>query len=494
MRLETFFEKFELFAEAPNALARMRELLIHLAVSGKLVPNDPREKPVALPLSGTSSEVSSLPSNWRSGLLGDAFAFEYGDNLPAPKRSETGEYPVYGSNGVVGTHDTYLTKEPAIIVGRKGSAGALNIADGPSWTTDVAYFVRPPKDVDLRFTYYLFSTLRLDELGKGIKPGLSRKEAYALSIELPPLAEQKRIVAKVDELMALCDRLEVQQQERDARHAALAHAARARFAEAPTPANLNLLFHHSYSITPAELRKIILGLAVQGKLALQDPNDEPAAVTFRKLSIAAVEDDSDDFPEHWLRVPLGKVGEWRGGGTPSKSRPEFWKGDIPWVSPKDMKSLQISDAQDHISDSAVECSSVRVIPAESLLMVVRGMILARAFPVAMTTCEVTINQDMKALLPFESDTRVFLLLVLRAIEPAVLSAIERSTHGTCKLETDVLHALTIPIPPLAEQRRIVAKVDQLMALVDQMEAHIAASRVIADKLTEALVAELTVSA
>ena len=210
MKLETFFEKFDQFADAPDAVAKMRELLINLAIVGKLVPNDPDEMPVRLKLSGGTNDDSSLSANWRVGVLGDAFNFEYGDNLPAAKRSQSGEYPVYGSNGIVGTHDAYLTKEPAIIIGRKGSAGALNIAAGPSWTTDVAYFVRPPRDLDLRFTYYLFSTLRLDDLGKGIKPGLSRKEAYTLSITLPPLAEQKRIVAKVDELMALCDRLEKQ--------------------------------------------------------------------------------------------------------------------------------------------------------------------------------------------------------------------------------------------------------------------------------------------
>ena len=96
------------------------------------------------------------------------------------------------------------------------------------------------------------------------------------TIPLPPLAEQKRIVAKVDELMALCDRLALQQEERETRHAALARASLARFADAPTPANFQFLFHPSYAIPPAALRKSILTLAVQGKLVPQDPNDEPA--------------------------------------------------------------------------------------------------------------------------------------------------------------------------------------------------------------------------
>ena len=114
--------------------------------------------------------------------------------------------------------------------------------------------------------------LPLDSRGYGRHFKLLRASA----IPLPPLAEQKRIVEKVDELMALCDRLEAQLQERDTRHAALARASLARFADAPTPANLNFLFHDSYTIEPADLRKTILTLAVQGKLVPQDPNDEPA--------------------------------------------------------------------------------------------------------------------------------------------------------------------------------------------------------------------------
>ena len=322
-------------------------------------------------------------------------------------------------------------------------------------------------------------------------PSMSSDHMRSLAVPLPPLAEQKRIVAKVNELMALFDRLEAQQQEREARHAALARASLARFADAPTPANLDLLFHSSFNIQPSDLRKSILTLAVQGKLVPQDPNDEPVKDSFPTLAAASFESDEDGFPAHWLRVPLGKMGEWRGGGTPSKSRPEFWKGDLPWVSPKDMKVLHIADAQDHISPAAVEGSSVRIIPSGSLLMVVRGMILARAFPVALTTREVTINQDIKALLPFEPRTKDYLLTALRGFDSDVLAAIEHSSHGTCKLKTEFLQDFVMPIPPLAEQRRIVAKVDQLMALVDSLEAQLAASRATAANLLSALVAERT---
>ncbi len=239
---------------------------------------------------------------------------------------------------------------------------------------------------------------------------------------------------------------------------------------APLLQRFNRLVDHGDGIL--QVRRLILSLAIQGRLVERNSSDKSAAASFPKLALAAVEQGDDSYPAHWLRVPLGQIGEWRGGGTPSKSRPEFWQGKLPWVSPKDMKLLRISDAQDHISKAAVEDSAVRLIPAGSLLMVVRGMILARAFPVAVTTREVTINQDMKALLPAEPNTTEFLLVALRAFEPVVLAAIERSTHGTCKLETETLHALAIPVPPLAEQKRIVAKVDELMALCDRLEAQL----------------------
>ena len=116
--------------------------------------------------------------------------------------------------------------------------------------------------------------------------------------------------------MALCDRLEAQQQERETRHAALARASLARFADAPTPANLQFLFHPSYAIHPADLRKSILTLAVQGKLVPQDPNDEPAETCCSKLIVGTGKllDEqlkrrrrSPGYPGNWGRRPQGML-------------------------------------------------------------------------------------------------------------------------------------------------------------------------------------------
>lgn len=539
MKLETFFEKFDLFADAPDAVAKMRELVLQLAVTGKLVSQNKRDESASILLEAAEAErdklvaekriksrprapveedeqLFALPSGWAWARLSDV-GYELGQKVPDKcftyidvgsidsakgrisdrvEKLEPGDAPSRARKLVARGTVIYSTVRPYL----RNIAIVEQDFDSEPIASTAFGILYPFARINNRYLlYWLRSaafTAYVQAAMKGMAyPAINDEKFYSGPIALPPLAEQKRIVAKVDELMALCDRLEVQQHERETRHAALVRASLARFAEAPTPANLDLLFHKSYSIAPADLRKSILTLAVQGKLVPQTPNDDdPAEVSLPRLAKVAVKTQDDLFPQHWLRVPLGGLGEWRGGGTPSTSRPDFWNGDIPWVSPKDMKTLRIVDAQDHISRDAVEGSSVRLIPAGSVLMVVRGMILARAFPVAITGREVTINQDMKALIPSESEATAFLLLALRALEPDVLAVVERSSHGTCKLKTDILEAFHIPIPPLVEQQRIVEKVDELMTLVDALESQMVAARTAGATLIEAVVAELTAQA
>ena len=135
-----------------------------------------------------------------------------------------------------------------------------------------------------------------------------------------------------------------------------------------------------------------------------------------------------------------------------------------------MKTDVILDAQDHISDDAISASATRLIPAGALLMVVRGMILVHSFPTALAAVPLTINQDMKAVVPFRNDLARMLLIVTQGMASQVLKLVSRSTHGTCKLLTHDLFGLALPVPPLPEQTRIVTKVDELMALCDRLEA------------------------
>jgi type I restriction enzyme, S subunit len=136
---------------------------------------------------------------WEVKKLGEVIKLEYGKPLPEEKRNSNGKYPVYGANGEIGRSDEYNYDKPSIIVGRKGSAGELNLTEEKFWPLDVTYFVTfDNKKHDLHYIYYVLKKLKLSSLAKGVKPGINRNEIYSISVRIPPLVEQKRIVAILD--------------------------------------------------------------------------------------------------------------------------------------------------------------------------------------------------------------------------------------------------------------------------------------------------------
>ena len=161
-----------------------------------------------------------------------------------------------------------------------------------------------------------------------------------------------------------------------------------------------------------------------------------------------------DVPKHWTSNKLGFMVDMRGGSTPSKNNNLYWNGSIPWVSPKDMKSLVIQDSKDHISELALEEATLKLFDPPVVLMVVRGMILAHTFPVGITSAPVTINQDMKALTPRRGCITEYLLHLLNGISNVVLGIVEESAHGTKVLRLPVWNRLAVYIPKEDEQKII----------------------------------------
>ena len=157
-----------------------------------------------------------------------------------------------------------------------------------------------------------------------------------------------------------------------------------------------------------------------------------------------------------------------GGGTPSKSHPEYFTGSIPWVSPKDMKMPVISDSIDHITEEAIAHSTTNLVPANSVLMVIRSGILKHTLPVAINSVPVTINQDMKAFVPNDVVTTAFLVNYFRAIENDVLSGVRGVTADNIDFKT--FQKRKIIVPPLSLQNEFAAFaecVDQQKQTVQQ---------------------------
>jgi type I restriction enzyme S subunit len=176
------------------------------------------------------------------------------------------------------------------------------------------------------------------------------------------------------------------------------------------------------------------------------------------------------------RLPLGEIVTFGSGGTPSKENTDFWNGQTPWVSPKDMKADEIDDAEDHVSLAAFQRTNLQLIPKDTVLIVVRGMILAHTVPIRCCRVPVAINQDMKALLPKRPIEPDFLRWALQAQHPSLLTQISTAGHS------EKLKAVTIPVPPLPLQQEFAKRATGIR----QLEATQAASRRRLDDLFQSM--------
>lgn len=175
-----------------------------------------------------------------------------------------------------------------------------------------------------------------------------------------------------------------------------------------------------------------------------------------------------EVPEHWDVSPLKHLVRFRSGGTPSKDNLEFWDGDIPWASAKDLKQEVLADTIDHLTESAIDSGAALLVPPGSILVVVRGMILARLFPVVETMAPMAINQDLKALIPSEKLNSRYLAHLLRGSSAESLSRLEEAGHGTKALRMENWVSIELPVPPLHEQLAIIEMLDIQTARIDSL--------------------------
>lgn len=177
------------------------------------------------------------------------------------------------------------------------------------------------------------------------------------------------------------------------------------------------------------------------------------------------------IPSHWQLKPVRHLVSIRGGCTPQKDKLEYWDGGmIPWVTPKDMKRDVIRDSIDHVTDLAIQTTGLSIVSPPAVLVVVRGMILAHSFPVGLAASHLTINQDMKALIPLALIQADYLAWAFRGLSHAVAALIEESGHGTRVLRTDLWKNFPLPVPPLDEQKEIARFLDRETAKIDQLIA------------------------
>jgi type I restriction enzyme S subunit len=556
MKLETFFDTFDLFADAPNAVAKMRELVLELAVRGRLVVQNIADEPAAQLLKRVfaekirrtgrgecldkeqcpaADETFDIPVSWEwiGATTPAVMVSDQGKKVQTKDILESGKYPVVDQGkmfirGYCDDSDKVINvAEPIVLFGDHTRETKFIDFDFVVGADGVKLL--QPICINPRFYFLVLRWLPLESRGYARHFKLLK----ASRIPLPPLSEQKRIVAKVDELMALCDRLEAQQQEWAERKAELARAALARFADAPTPANLEMLFYPSpclrasvrktkavshrgteaqspsaYLVSPADLRKSILTLAVQGKLVPQDPNDEPAEKFLnrtkachskscngskfrREEGTVAIADDEIPFaiPDSWAWCRLETITDKVTDGE--HLSPVKTASGMPLLTATHVtaRGVTLSNSQ-YVSVEDGHKSRQRCDPTRGDILICSRGTIGRCAVVEIDEVFCLMGSVILLRFPAESSPRYFNCFLSTDLAQTEMRGMSGATAVQALYLKDIRQSL-VPVPPLAEQRRIVAKVEQLMALVAELETQLAASRASGEKLLTALVAELT---
>ena len=354
------------------------------------------------------TEIGRIPKEWEVVRLGEVFSLEYGKGL-VEKERENGEYPVYGSNGVVGYHSQCIVKGPGIIIGRKGTIGAVTWSDRNFWPIDTTYYILLKiVEIDLKWLFYKLLSLKLAKLNMATgTPGLNRELVYKLKIPLPPLPEQQKIaeiLSTVDEVIEKLD--------------------------------------DSIEKTERFKKGLMHELLTKGI----------GHKEFKDTEIGRI-------PKEWKIVRLKEISlDFIGGGTPSTTNSDYWNGDIAWMTSAHINGREVVTGQRYITKVGLQNSATNVVPRCNLIVATRVGI----GKVVINKIDIAISQDLTGVvLDKNSSSPYFLYWYITNNENILKSMAQGSTIKGILRES--LGNLQLPLPPLPEQQKIA----EILSTVDK---------------------------
>jgi type I restriction enzyme, S subunit len=400
--------------------------------------------------------MSELPEGWTETSIKELFVFKYGKGLTQEMRQVGGGVRVYGSNGVVGEHNQSLTTGVTIIVGRKGSVGEVHISLDRCWPIDTTYYIDefycqiPPG-----YWRLFLKSLRLGRQDKSSAiPGISREDIYQLQVPLPPLAEQRRIVNKLEMLLA---RVEACQQ---------------RLAEIP--------------VILKRFRQAVLAAACSGRLTTDwrednvviEPN--PCEKEYR-----IVDNELMDLPESWKLVSLESICDHIIDCP--HSTPKWAESGYICVRTTNFKPgyLDLSEVR-YVSEETYRERIQRLIPrAGDVLYSREGGILGIACIIP-TGIEICLGQRMMLMRTNRDFLPQFLMYWLNS--PEILKRVRDMTGGSASPHLNVrdVKEFPTPLPPLDEQGEIVRRVETLFKLAEQLETRYRKAKDQVEKLQQSI--------
>ncbi|MEO5332469.1 MAG: restriction endonuclease subunit S [Magnetococcus sp. YQC-5] len=568
MDAKEFLATFGHIANAPDGVKRLRELILQLSVQGKLVPQDPNDEPASVllkriaveksrleelkkihktkqPLKYSDISLCVLPSLWIYTRLFDvgiispknivdddqdatflpmtSIPSKYGDVISC----ETRKWENIKSGF---THfkegDVVLAKiTPCFQNGKSAVVKGIPFPVGAG-TTELHVF-RPISNILPEYVLIWLKSPEFIQEGIPVMTGsagqkrITRDYFAGKPFPLPPLAEQKRIVERVDQLMALCDRLETMQQERATLRQLACSTSLDALANAQTPDDLHQAWQRIQDHTPellthsdavTKLRQTILQLAVMGKLVQQDPNDEPASVLLERISaekdrlvkerktkkdesLPVISNDELPFelPPGWIWSRLGKMldpyrsisyGIIKLGAEPRS-------GGVITLRCSDVRYRTIETSKARTVEKSLSDEYARtILKGGEVLINIRGTI-GGCGVVDESHIGFNVAREVAVIPVHGSILNRFLLDVISSphIQVRTLSNLRGISYKGLNL--GILSTFLIPVAPHQEQNRIVARVDQLMLLCDQLEKQLTDERTLANNLAAAAVATLT---
>jgi len=563
MTLDTFFQHFDRFAEAPNAVAKMRELILQLAVQGKLVGQDHSEGAASSDIDQAVAFRDAFRSKHKirnrkskGPLRADEIPFNIPENWAwsrfekiacyiqrgkGPKYASTGRAKVvsqkciqwsgfdlspariiddlsinkYGEERFLKENDLLWNSTGTGTAGRIAlfsKSDDLIVADSHVTVIRLSNFV-PQYIWCYIASPAIQSKMAPNEDGSMVsgttnQVELSTTKVTELAIPCPPLAEQKRIVAKVDELMALCDTLGEKQRERDRLFPLLSQSAHARFVASPSPENLEALFAESTPVSPDDVRKTILSLAVQGRVVPQEETDEHAKHLYARIIKARCQAGEKEFgripeteatyeiPESWLWVKMGNLALSSDAGWSPRceSMPRIdnnWGvlkvSAVSWgkFNPNENKALPVG--MDARPGCEVHAGDFLLSRANTEELVARSVVVEQTPPKLMMSDKI-VRFRFHAEISKEYINLANLNHTARSYYAKNASGTSSSMKNVGRM---VMCNLPIPLPPLTEQQRIVAKVDELMVLVDRLEKQQNQKNEVAALYAQTAVGEMT---
>jgi type I restriction enzyme S subunit len=492
MNIEILLRNVQTLVTTPSDVAKLRQLILALAVQGKLVPQD-NHGFIKVDENNSDTNFSNLPISWTLKLLEDTTDIIRGVTFPGNVKSRTRDSKyvaclrtasvqksidwddlIYIPEEYVKNTSQWIKKND-IVISMANSYELVGkvaiVRDVPEKATFGAFLgVIRSTILDAEFLMIVLSCPIIQSLFRESSSqttniaNISLSKLRNISIPVPPLAEQRRIVARVDELMALCDQLEAQLRTRQQRQGEIVAAALARASVAPTPEHVATLFTPGLQVAPAQLRQLILALAVQGKLV---PQDAGKAQEWLKVAIEDVCDEIVDCPH---------------------STAKFTTSGYLCLDTNSFKKHKLIDSKlRYVSEDTFRERIKRLKPQAGDIIFAREGSVGESYivPSGMVCC---LGQRVMLFRLSEKMIPEFFIL---ALEDDLFLTQLLSLHkgiGAKHVNVSDMKRARIPLPPLAEQRRIVARVDELMALVDQLEAQQARAQVTASTLLEALVA------